>query len=223
MRNYYHSLLEQYIIALENPDSNGWDNKTRTWGHATGKGMDRNQIGIGGDRNNVNIKAITGSQNWEKVRITEAQERVARYKNFDYFNDAYNRNTKGLSLSNRKHMLAMGLLYHGYGRSLWNEKHPLNKALKNGSDEELSRVISEFYSERYPERARNHNKFMERLKKADEETKKKKLLSLKTISGYDRISNYVAPNDATRVVHIPIIRRTPLSQMTLPMPIMRLK
>lgn len=216
MTKYYGSLLEQYIIALENPDSIGWDSKSRTWSHATGKGMDSNQIGIGGDRYNKNIRAIIGTQNWDNVSITEAQEREARYKNLDYFIGVYNRNTKGLSLSSRKRILAMGLLYHGYGRHLWNESHPLNKALRNGSDDEFSKSIYDFYRHKNPERARNHNKFVEQIKKNDEKTKKKPVFSLKNIHEFDRLTKYAAPVDATHVVRIPIKQKIPLSQMPLP-------
>lgn len=213
MKNYNGTLLEQYIIALENPDSVGWDSKTKTWTHATGKGMDCNQIGIGGDRYNKNIRAIIGTQNWDKVRLTEAQEREARYKNFDYFNGVYDRNTKGLSLSNNKRMLAMGLLYHGFGKLLWKKDHTLNKTLRYGSDEDFSRVISEFYSDKYPERARSHNKFMEQLKKKEETAKRKRRFSLEEIYGSDGLTNYVTPIDATRVSPPSIKKRFSLEQM----------
>lgn len=214
MKNYYNSLLEQYIIALENPDSNGWDNKTRTWRHATGKNMDNNQIGIGGDRNNVNIKAIIGSRNWDKVRITEAQEREARYKNFDYFDGVYNQHTKGLSLSNKKHILAMGLLYHGFGPFLWKDGSSLNNSLKNGTDGDFSKSIYDFYQDKFPERARNHEKFMRQQKKA-KETNNKLRFSLKTIQGFERKSKNIVPSDAIRVVRRPTVQKMALPHMPL--------
>lgn len=216
MPRYYGTLQEQYIIALENPDSIGWDSKTRSWAHATGKGMDSNQIGIGGDRYNEKIRSFIGKQNWDKARLTEAQEREARYENFDYFNGVYNRNTRGLSLSNRKRMLALGVLYHGYGPLLWKEGHPLNKALRNGSDEDFSNSIYDFYCNKNPERARNHKKFMEQLKKSDEHAKKKPMLSLKTIQPLDSLIRYIVPVDATYVAPIPTKGRISLAQMPLP-------
>lgn len=221
MDKYKNSILEQYIIALENPESNGWDSKTKTWGHAVGKGMDRNQIGIGGDRNNVNIKALIGLQNWDKVRITEAQEREARYKNFDYFNGVIDRNISKLSYVKR--MLAMGLLYHGYGPLLWQEGNALNKILRYGSDDDFSKSIYDFYRYRNPERAKNHDNFVKQQKKSNEEINRKQGLSLKNIPGIDRHHKVVVPADATRVVGIPVKRRLSLSQMPLPISIRWMK
>lgn len=152
----YNSLRASYIEALENPDRIGYDQARDRWTSPTQKGYDPNQIGIGLDKrtnNDVRQFLDTNKRDW----LTDAEMLNLQSKSFQYFEDVLARNTKGLNLSNIKRAVAMGLLYHGHGKKLWNRNHILSKALFNGSDQDFIDAVTKFYGTN--SRATRHSEY----------------------------------------------------------------
>ena len=156
----YNSLRASYIEALENPGRVGYDPKKDRWTSPIQKGYDSKQIGIGLDKksnNDVREFLVKNKRNW----LTNAEMLDLQSKSFKYFEDAFDTNTKGRNFSNVKRAAAIGLLYHGHGPKLWNRKHPLSKALFEGSDWDFINAITKFYGNNT--RATRHSEFWKKL------------------------------------------------------------
>lgn len=96
----------QYITAIENPDSVGFDFQKRIWTSPTQKGFARNQIGIGLDKHtNKTVRDFLSKKGREQ--LTEQEERQLREKHINgYITDVWNDNTKGKLFSDKKKAIA---------------------------------------------------------------------------------------------------------------------
>lgn len=161
----YSSLRYSYLEALENPTREGFDEKTQRWTPPTRKGFDSNQIGVGLDMNtNARVKEFLRKNGRTKSPWLTHDEMI-KLQN-DSLMDLeriLDRRTKGIQLSNTKRAIAIGLLYHGFGPKIWNPNGPktqrINRALFNGTDQDLINAVSDFYNGTYTERYKSHQNF----------------------------------------------------------------
>lgn len=151
-------LVMQYIRVMENPDSIGLQNGI--WTSPTLRGYDKNQIGYGLDKN-TNKELREFLEKNKRDYLTEEEEINLRHNYVNgYLTDIWDRNTKGRQFSEKKKAIAYGLLYHGYGKNLWNRRsNGIYDAFWNGTDDEFQNVVHSFYNGLHTERARNHLNF----------------------------------------------------------------
>jgi len=150
------SLLSQYIRKIENPDSLGYKN-----GRWYASPYDANARGFGVDivRNDKARKVAQGrSGNW----LSEKEERTLRNNYIGELQNTIERRhligVRATPLTDRKRMVATGLLYRGDGI---NGDPKLSEAYYTGTDEDFEKAVEDYYLRKgLKERARLHREFV---------------------------------------------------------------
>lgn len=162
--NYDNTEVGKLINYSENPDSIGFDKDTRRWYAPKGKGLDKNNFGMGVDRytgGNINDKIKKDSKGREY--ITEEDERDLRFKRIKSANQSAKRridfirkyyNDEG-NVTETKEALLTNLIYNrGSGRTAReyfnpeDKKYvPMQKAILRGTDDEVREEINKIYKE----------------------------------------------------------------------------
>lgn len=162
--NYDNTEVGKLINYSENPDSIGFDKSTRRWYAPKGKGLDKDNFGMGVDK-------YTGGDISDKIKkdskgreyITEEDERNLRFKRIKSANQSAKRrinfvrkyyNDEG-DITETKEALLTNLIYNrGSGRTAreyFNPKDkkyvPLQKAILRGTDDEVREEINKIYKE----------------------------------------------------------------------------
>lgn len=162
---YYDTTeVGKLINHSENPDSIGFDKDTRRWYAPKGKGLDKDNFGMGVDRytgGNINDKIKKDSKGREY--ITEEDERDLRFKRIKSANQSAKRridfirkyyNDEG-NVTETKEALVTNLIYNrGSGRTAReyfnpeDEKYvPMQRAILRGTDDEVREEINKIYRE----------------------------------------------------------------------------
>lgn len=162
---YYDTTeVGKLINHSENPDSIGFDKDTRRWYAPKGKGLDKDNFGMGVDRytgGNISDKIKKDSKGREY--ITEEDERDLRFKRIKSANQSAKRridfirkyyNDEG-DITETKEALLTNLIYNrGSGkiaRVYFNpedEKYvPMQRAILRGTDDEVREEINKIYKE----------------------------------------------------------------------------
>lgn len=162
--NYDNTEVGKLINYSENPDSIGFDKDTRRWYAPKGKGLDKNNFGMGVDRytgGNISDKIKKDSKGREY--ITEEDERDLRFKRIKSANQSAKRridfirkyyNDEG-DVTETKETLLTNLIYNrGSGRTARkyfnpeDKKYvPMQKAILRGTDDEVREEINKIYKE----------------------------------------------------------------------------
>lgn len=162
---YYDTTeVGKLINHSENPDSIGFDKDTRRWYAPKGKGLDKDNFGMGVDRytgGNISDKIKKDSKGREY--ITEEDERDLRFKRIKSANQSAKRridfirkyyNDEG-DVTETKEALLTNLIYNrGSGktaREYFNPEDkkyvPMQKAILRGTDDEVRKEINKIYRE----------------------------------------------------------------------------
>lgn len=162
--NYDNTEVGKLINYSENPDSIGFDNITRRWYAPKGKGLDKDNFGMGVDRytgGNINDKIKKDYK--RKEYITEEDERDLRFKRIKSANQSAKRridfirkyyNDEG-DVTKTKEALLTNLIYNrGSGKTARvyfnpeDEKYvPMQRAILRGTDDEVRKEINKIYRE----------------------------------------------------------------------------
>lgn len=162
--NYDNTEVGKLINYSENPDSIGFNKDTRRWYAPKGKGLDKNNFGMGVDRytgGNISDKIKKDSKGREY--ITEEDERDLRFKRIKSANQSAKRridfirkyyNDEG-DVTETKEALLTNLIYNrGSGRTAReyfnpeDKKYvPMQKAILRGTDDEVREEINKIYKE----------------------------------------------------------------------------
>ena len=162
--NYDNTEVGKLINYSENPDSIGFDKDTRRWYAPKGKGLDKDNFGMGVDRytgGNISDKIKKDSKGREY--ITEEDERDLRFKRIKSANQSAKRridfirkyyNDEG-DVTETKEALLTNLIYNrGSGRTAReyfnpeDKKYvPMQKAILRGTDDEVREEINKIYKE----------------------------------------------------------------------------
>lgn len=159
----YKQIRYDYLKAIENPNSVGYNPDTDRWVTPKAKGYDPYQIGIGLDtRTNKAVRDfLKKTGRTRNPWLTQQEMEQLQNQSLQYFEDILEKNTKGIKLSDAKRAITIGLLYHGHGPYLWKPNGPktqrMHDALFNGSDKEFIDSVSDFY--RGNSRSSRHSKF----------------------------------------------------------------
>lgn len=184
-QNYDRFPTGSYLRTIENADSAGYingkwytkdyynqwakqNNIRNRQGHQK-KIFDKNQIGIGIDirpESNPYVQQFLKKDN-NGIYLTEADEHRVRQHTIkekdDILNRLINNNDLNINLSFNKRAMALGLIYHGYGKFLFNPNGPdsnrLHNAFVNGTDQQFSDAIYNFYKTRHSDRAERHKTY----------------------------------------------------------------
>lgn len=162
---YYDTTeIGKLINHSENPDSIGFDKDSRRWYAPKGKGLDKDNFGMGVDRytgGNISDKIKKDSKG--RKYITEEDERDLRFKRIKSANQSAKRridfirkyyNDKG-DITETKEALLTNLIYNrGSGRTAReyfnpeDKKYvPMQKAILRGTDDEVREEINKIYKE----------------------------------------------------------------------------
>ena len=162
---YYDTTeVGKLINHSENPDSIGFDKVTRRWYAPKGKGLDKDNFGMGVDRytgGNISDKIKKDSKGREY--ITEEDERDLRFKRIKSANQSAKRridfirkyyNDEG-NVTETKEALITNLIYNrGSGKTARvyfnteDEKYvPMQRAILRGTDDEVREEINKIYRE----------------------------------------------------------------------------
>lgn len=162
--NYDNTEVGKLINYSENPDSIGFDKDTRRWYAPKGKGLDKNNFGMGVDRytgGNISDKIKKDSKGREY--ITEEDERDLRFKRIKSANQSAKRridfirkyyNDEG-DVTETKEALLTNLIYNRgssrTAREYFNPEDkkyvPMQKAILRGTDDEVREEINKIYKE----------------------------------------------------------------------------
>lgn len=158
------SLIAQYIRAIENPDSIGFNNG-RWEAPPAGKGYDIHGRGFGMDvRYNDATRALTANRKGQW--LTEEEERQLRQNYTDYINDKLNDWTPQILRempSEEKKAMALGMMYRGDNVKKIIKNPTLRDAYYSGSDEDMQKAVSDYYKRKnISRRAELHDKFFNR-------------------------------------------------------------
>ena len=155
------SLTNQYIRAIENPDSIGF--KNGRWYQSSRSGDDTNSRGFG-----IDIKYNKGASELAKNRdgkyLTEEEERALRNKHIDYVSNILHRNTPPVAEypSEIKQAMAKGLLYRGDGVKTIFNNSSLQEAYLYGTDDDFEKAVANYYIDKgLGERVRLHTDFVD--------------------------------------------------------------
>lgn len=162
---YYDTTeVGKLINHSENPDSIGFDKVTRRWYAPKGKGLDKDNFGMGVDRytgGNISDKIKKDSKGREY--ITEEDERDLRFKRIKSANQSAKRridfirkyyNDEG-NVTETKEALITNLIYNrGSGKTARvyfnteDKKYvPMQRAILRGTDDEVRKEINKIYRE----------------------------------------------------------------------------
>lgn len=162
---YYDTTeVGKLINHSENPDSIGFDKDTRRWYAPKGKGLDKDNFGMGVDRytgGNISDKIKKDSKGREY--ITEEDERNLIFKRIKSANQSAKRridfirkyyNDEG-NVTETKEALITNLIYNrGSGKTARvyfnpeDEKYvPMQRAILRGTDDEVREEINKIYRE----------------------------------------------------------------------------
>ncbi len=162
---YYDTTeVGKLINHSENPDSIGFDKDTRRWYAPKGKGLDKDNFGMGVDRytgGNISDKIKKDSKGREY--ITEEDERDLRFKRIKSANQSAKRridfirkyyNDEG-NVTETKEALITNLIYNrGSGKTARvyfnteDKKYvPMQRAILRGTDDEVRKEINKIYRE----------------------------------------------------------------------------
>lgn len=162
---YYDTTeVGKLINHSENPDSIGFDKDTRRWYAPKGKGLDKDNFGMGVDRytgGNISDKIKKDSKGREY--ITEEDERDLRFKRIKSANQSAKRridfirkyyNDEG-DVTETKEALLTNLIYNRgssrTAREYFNPEDkkyvPMQKAILRGTDDEVREEINKIYKE----------------------------------------------------------------------------
>lgn len=155
------SLVAQYIRAIENPDSVGFNNG-RWEAPPKGKGYDINSRGFGMDINyNDATKSLTAHRKGKW--LTEEEERQLRQDYTDYIENILEDWTPQILRvipSEEKKAMALGMMYRGDNVKKIINNPSLRNAYYSGSNEDMQKAVSNYYQKnKQSPRAENHNKF----------------------------------------------------------------
>ena len=164
------SLAAQYIRAIENPDSAGFNNG-RWEAPPKGKGYDINSRGFGMDINyNDATKALTANRKGKW--LTEEEERQLRLSHMNDNQETLNKRTaspyiRRTPLTEEKEAMAIGMLYRGDGIKSIVRNPAIRDSYYSGSNEDMQKAVAKFYEKKgYAPRAKNHNQFLNSRKSA---------------------------------------------------------
>ena len=156
------SLTAQYIRAIENPDSIGF-NKGR-WEQSNLKGHDSNNRGFGIDVI-YNDQAHALTNNRQGRWLSEEEERKLRKDHTDYIEDKFNKWMATPYIlrqapTEEKKAMALGMLYRGDGVGSIINNTSIRDAYYSGSNEDMQKAVSDYYKRKnLSRRAELHNKF----------------------------------------------------------------
>lgn len=174
-RNWDSTLTGKLINYVENSDSIGWNPVDRTWEHPTKPGYDKNQIGMGVDKNET-----PGYWDYIQYRpktnvpfLTELDERLIRHNAIEAANKSANARYKFAqgavnrpegTVSPVKDAAVVSAIYNlgaGYvANGLFEDKDFMLK-LFDGTDEEVvDRINQEYKKKHRNERINKTNMFL---------------------------------------------------------------
>ena len=158
--------LYNYLQVLENPNNIGYNPQTKIWTKPPkNKGYDTRQIGIGLDTQ-FN-KEVSEFMTKNKRNYLTHKEMLGFMKNhLNYLNEVLDRRLNGRKISKDKRMMALGMMYRGDSKHLWDKNSNVGKAFWGNSDSKFRDAITEFYGSN--SRANRHSDYY----------KNRKLLSL---------------------------------------------
>ena len=202
-QNYDRFPTGSYLRTIENADSAGYingkwytkdyynqwakqNNVRNQQGHQK-KVFDENQIGIGIDMrpdSNPYVQQFLKKDN-NGTYLTEADEHKVRQHTIQEKDNTLNRllkkNKLNIELSPNKRAMALGLIYQGYGKILFNpngtDSNKLHNAFINGTDKQFSNAIYNFYKTRHSDRAERHRTFWDGKLKLGGTIRKKRFCS----------------------------------------------
>lgn len=165
----YYLDIANFTGLVENPDSVGFDYKTRTWSSPTLPGYDSNQIGLGVDKqNNPYLK---DSERLSTATLSEQRERAIRLATIKGLNSSYNNrinfaknNVKDFdgNLSQHKTKLIYQALYKRPSAvAKWWNKNTAEKYI-NATDEEATQMIKDFHKKYFTKTYKGRNKALDR-------------------------------------------------------------
>ena len=178
VRNWDNYLTGQLINYVENADSVGWVPTDRTWEHPTRKGYDKNQIGMGVDKNETPGYA-------ERVRqrvngtpyLTEKDERELRHAAIETANTSANErykfaqkavNRPNGTVSKVKDAAVVSAIYNLGARFVANglfEDRDFMLKLFDGTDKEVvDRINEEYKKKKRNDRVERTNVFLFKMK-----------------------------------------------------------
>lgn len=174
----YEELKYNYIKAVENPDSIGWDEKAQVWRQPkqkyTRKGKpiyDTNQIAVGLDvtTNKYVIQFFKNNNRLSDKYLTDPEARELFNKSSKYYEQIINNYASDLGITQqlkdpRIRTQLFGLVYHGFGKTVFKQKTQnaanIISAVRTGDYNKVHDAIGKFYSNsKYKERARLHQSF----------------------------------------------------------------
>lgn len=149
--------LYNYLQALENPDNIGYNPKTKTWTRPPeNKGYDTRQIGLGLDtKYNKEVSDFMTKNNRNYLSHTEMLGFMKSH--LDYLESVLNRKLKDKKISKDKRMMALGMMYRGDSKYLWDKTSEVGKAFWGNSDSSFRDAITKFYGSN--SRAKRHSDF----------------------------------------------------------------
>lgn len=161
-----NSLVAQYIRAIENPDSIGFNNGR--WEASVNNAHDSNNRGFGVDVM-YNNKAHTLTNNRRGRWLSEAEERAIRNEHIEDNTKTLEKYLPSMLLrqypSEAKQAMALGMLYRGDGIGSILHTPDIKEAYLSGTDKDMQKAVSNFYEKKIPSRAENHNKFFNKRNK----------------------------------------------------------
>ena len=173
-RDWDDYLAGQLINHVENSDSIGWNPIDRTWEHPTLPGYDKNQIGMGVDKNQTEgySEAIKHRRNGTPY-MTELDERRLRHAAIEKANTSANArykyaqkavNRPNGTISKIKDAAVVSAIYNlGPGfvaRGLFEDKDFMLKLFDGTDKEVIDRINQEYKKKRRYERIEKTNDFL---------------------------------------------------------------
>lgn len=158
------SLTNQYIRAIENPDSVGFNNGY--WYQAPNSVFDANNRGFGIDVK-YNKEAANLVKNRKGKYLTEEEERNLRNSYVGYLEGLLDDYTPPIANypSDIKKAMATGLLYRGDGTKSIFKNPAMQSTYLFGTDNDFEKAVADYYkSKGLDERARLHTEFVDNQK-----------------------------------------------------------
>lgn len=165
----------QLINYSENPDSIGWNPVTRRWYAPTLPGYDKNQFGMGVDRNQTKgfSEKVKIDENGQEY-LTEEDERYLRHMAIDDANNSANARykhaqeatgTKG-AVSPKHDAITISAIYNlgqGFVANKLFENLPAMKALFDRTSNKYQQYVQQYYKDKgRHERIKNENEFFKK-------------------------------------------------------------